>query len=90
MGEPTPSWSLQGYLTPGVSGGGGTTPDLRLSHRAANELCPPVRCKPWLGSAEALRSILGRLNGLLRQGQSNQTGYAYWTCRPSSIGTPGH
>src|SRR5437867_741763 len=31
------------------SGGGRATHDLRLGHRAANDLCPPVRCEPWLG-----------------------------------------
>jgi hypothetical protein len=36
-----------------------------------------VACKPSLGWAEALRSILGRLHGLLRPGRSNQMECAY-------------
>jgi len=33
---------------PRFSGGGRTTPDLRLDHGVANARCPPVRCKLWL------------------------------------------
>jgi hypothetical protein len=37
-----------------LSGGGGTTPDLRLHDRVANRRCPPVRCSVLLAYTAAL------------------------------------
>jgi len=39
-------------ITPALSGGGKSTPDLRLHHRAAQLLCPPVRFSAWLDFVE--------------------------------------